>query len=110
MESITLENITCSVCGGHVFNAGAAEKGIYTCLTGKEDGSACNHTMIRCKQCDKIYDESNYGRHGDVFECKECGSVNWPYTDMIRNREEVFNILSGESAKLDAIMAMLRRG
>ena len=40
-----------------------------------------------CLGCEKFYDENRLGLHGDVYECKLCGRIQWGYTEYIRNKK-----------------------
>lgn len=88
-ENVTwFENVTCSKCGGHLFDSDGIQDGIYVCKTeSQEKGKFCNNTMYLCKKCNKVYPKSNYGKRGDVYECKECGAIQWAYTESERNYE-----------------------
>ncbi len=91
--TIVLENITCHKCGGNIFRKSCIDDGVYICEN-LVDGKACERTMYYCKHCDKIYDESRYGKHGDVWVCKECENTNWPCTDRTRAIEKAKQLLS----------------
>ena len=86
MGSKIVESVTCPKCGGHLFDEEFIDKKMYVCDTENEDGFYCHHILAYCKHCDKLYDESDFGQHGDVWECKECGAVNWPLTEKKREQ------------------------
>ena len=100
-DHATIPEITCPVCGGHVFDGEKAPQGLYICskvnstmeLFGETKNIICGHIQAYCKKCEKVYDEKDYGKHGDAWECKECGTVNWPYTDFMREKEKIMSIL-----------------
>ena len=83
--------LKCPKCGFSEFNADAEKKGIYVCNhTLEETGCYCETIVAAlCKQCCHIYPFDGFGKHGDVYECKECGKVNWPLTEYIREVEEI---------------------
>ena len=37
-----------------------------------------------CDMCEKFYDDNRLGKHGDVWECKLCGKIQWGYTEWKR--------------------------
>lgn len=88
-----VQNVTCPICGEHIFNASAISDGMYICVN-KVNGRTCDHVQCLCKKCNALRDESKFGKHGDVWECKECGTVCWPYTDRMRAIEKAKELLS----------------
>ena len=97
-NEIFVESVTCSKCGGHTFIKGTTEDGIYSCTTPK-----CYGVKAFCKNCKKLYDEDMFGKHGDVWECKECGAVQWKYTDMMRDREALLALVAKFDSTVDSI-------
>lgn len=56
--------------------------GLYVCKTcGKVLGYLCDG-------CDKVYLQPRLGKHGDVWECKLCGRIQWGYTEWKREHEQ----------------------
>lgn len=109
-EIVVIENLTCPKCGSNIYNKEYAEKGIYICQ-GQDDTNVlgkCCTVQYLCKTCNKIYPEDHFGKHGDVYECKECGSVNWPCTDRKRETENTLNIIKGKSNAIDNILRGLK--
>ena len=88
-----IPEVTCPKCGGHTFRESGVEDGMYIC-TNRIDGKVCDHTQYLCRTCNKIKDESTFGKHGDVWECKTCNTVCWPCTDRMRAIEEAKQLLS----------------
>ena len=41
----------------------------------------------RCSGCEHTYLSNRLGLHGDVYECKICGKIQWGYTEWKRNQE-----------------------
>lgn len=81
--------IKCPKCGSSKFSPELEQKGVYECINENADGTLCfTIAGAKCKQCACIYPINGFGKHGDVYECKECGQVNWPLTDRIREKEE----------------------
>jgi len=99
--SVEIKEITCPVCGDHVFFDEYIDKKMYLCahqLPDEKIGnitlrSKCCHCLIYCNKCEKILDQSEFGKHGDVYECKNCGTVNWPYTDYRREQDGIISTL-----------------
>jgi len=105
-QVVTITNVHCPKCGANIFSKKYIEKGIYIC-EGKDETSVvgkCWTAQYLCKTCNKIYPESNFGKHGDVYECKTCGSVNWPYTDRQKENTESLNKIREMNSKLDSIL------
>lgn len=96
------DDVACPVCGNHDFMYGRVPpdedpKGtIYWCLTGRENHSTnyCTGVLAYCKKCEKLYPSTNFGYHAGAYECKECGSVQWEYTDYMKFEEKAKQILS----------------
>lgn len=54
------------------------EDGLYICET-------CGRILgYFCRGCDKVYTKNRLGLHGDVYECKLCGTIQWGYTEWKR--------------------------
>lgn len=57
-----------------------AEDGLYVCAT-------CGKILgYLCRGCDKIYMGNRLGLHGNVYECKLCGKIQWGYTEWKRDQ------------------------
>lgn len=39
-----------------------------------------------CRRCDRVYTGNRLGLHGDVYECKLCGTIQWGYTEWKRDQ------------------------
>ena len=106
IESIVVENVTCPLCGNHVFSKDMVEQGIYRCLTPNNDPNDlipyCHGMLFYCKKCDKYYPENMFGKHGDVYECKECGTVHWGQTERKQGMAETASKLSSMSSYLSS--------
>ena len=58
-----------------------------------DENQKCNNLIkAYCKQCDKYYDDDNFGKQGDVYVCKECGTIQWGVTEYYRDYEDTFFI------------------
>lgn len=104
MDLISVEGLVCPKCGQNNFDKEFIEKKMYVCRTKNEQGFYCNHILAYCKTCNKIQDESEFGQHGDVWECKECGAICWPLTDKKRAEEKARNTLRKMNAELDDLI------
>lgn len=103
METISINEITCPVCGGHLFDKEYIDKKLYICRQSVDMYFRCNHMLAFCKQCNKLQDEKEFGKHGDVWECKECGTICWPLTDEKRRREEILSKYESHSKKFNKV-------
>lgn len=105
-ETIKIEKLKCPKCGSNIYDKQWAEKYIYICQ-GEDKTSIvgkCWTVQCLCKTCNKIYPEDNFGKHGDVYECKTCGNINWPYTDRKRSNQELLNQIQSMDSKLDRLL------
>lgn len=102
MNSVIVNDVTCPVCGGHQFDEEYVPKKLFICATEVGPEMCCGHKIAYCKKCEKLYDQDEFGKHGDVWECKECGTVCWPLTDVMRKHEAAL-------AKLDEMRRKLAR-
>ena len=49
--------------------------GLYVCAT-------CNKVLgYLCYGCDKVFLENRLTLHKNVYICKECGNIQWGYTE-----------------------------
>lgn len=106
MNIVGVGNIKCPKCGGNVFDSDYTKDKLYICKSKffndkLGDYITCGHIQAFCKKCNKIYDESGFGKHGDVWECKECGSVCWPLTEKKRSIENARSQLNKMNSELD---------
>lgn len=106
--AVTIENLTCPKCGDHIYNEEHVKKQLYVCAhpydsfttsSGTTITARCCHCQVYCKTCDAIFDQDDFGLHGDVYEHKECGTVNWPYTDWKRKQDEMRSFFRGYNEK-----------
>lgn len=81
--------IKCPVCGSTEFTESALQRNVYECVNIIKPDHQPNVVVgSLCKQCNKVYYFDGFGKHGDVYECKECGKINWDLTDFLRDRNE----------------------
>lgn len=40
-----------------------------------------------CSECGRVFYTNRLGLHGNVYECKICGHIQWGYTEWKRNQE-----------------------
>lgn len=102
IEEVVIPEVACTICGGHTFNKKFAAEGMYMCRS-IVNGKLCDHVQYLCKTCNKIRDESRFGKHGDVWECKECGTVCWPCTDRMLTIEEYKRLMSSVSSFMNSL-------
>lgn len=82
-------NLVCPKCNNSIFNRELKEKGVLQCDYTDKDNKYCGELVgAICKTCNAPLPFNRFGKHGDVYECKECGRVNWPLTDYLREQEE----------------------
>lgn len=89
---LMFDGITCPVCGGTLFDEYPGPKTIFQCA--KKEPSRCSGVVCKCLGCDKMYPATNFGKHGDVYECKTCGRVQWDYTELRRDLDWISSVHS----------------
>lgn len=97
-----VSTLRCPKCGNQIFNEDFKKDGLYLCGHRGPNGGYCNTILAcYCKGCNQLYNEDRFGKHGDVYECKECGRVQWGLTEFKKRREEGQRIYDNifESAK-----------
>ena len=99
---VVVPDVTCPKCGGHTFREAGIKDKTYICCS-KIDGKICDNVQYYCKTCNEIKDESRFGKHGDVWECKDCGSVCWPCTDRMRAIEKYKSLMSSVSSFMNSL-------
>ena len=58
------------------------EDGFYVCAD-------CGRPLgYVCSGCPDIYNKNRLGKHGDVYECKICGKIQWGFTEFMRKKEK----------------------
>ncbi len=81
-----MKPIICEHCFSSNFIEKYHENAFYVC-------SECHQIHgYYCNKCGTWYYSSQLGLHGDVYECKKCGKIQWGYTDFKRDNvyEEVW--------------------
>ena len=68
-------------CGSTTFEAEYEIDGFYVC---SKCGTAVGYY---CSGCDRTFTSNRLGLHGDVYECKICGRIQWGYTEWKRNKK-----------------------
>ena len=90
---MTIDNIgevVCPICGGtqleriKKWKSEEYNETLFSCLKSKHDGLAF------CKGCKKLYPYEGFGKHGDVYECKECGRVQWEFTELKKQADAAY--------------------
>lgn len=94
--NLIFENVKCPVCGGNSFDEFPEPKTIFQC-SNMTTGKRCSGIVCKCNNCDRIYPSVNFGKHGDVYECKTCGKVQWEYTDYMKTMDMISSWHSGLS-------------
>lgn len=73
-----MRGLNCPDCGTDEYVPEFEIDGLYVCAKcGKKLG-------YYCSGCDRVYMENRLGKHGDVWECKLCGKIQWGYTEYMR--------------------------
>ena len=91
-QDLTFEGITCPVCGGKTFGEYPGPKTIFRCTNPRPNGDPCPGVVCKCAGCNTVYTSENFGKHGDVYECKTCGRVQWDYTELKRTDDMIASI------------------
>ena len=88
---LRFDGVVCPICGGEIWGDHNGLKTTFRCLTPTANGGPCRGLACKCLGCDKVYPSTNFGLHGDVYECKTCGRVQWDYTEQMRFRNAIFS-------------------
>ena len=84
----------CPICHGHDFGSGSRTglggyyKTVLQCLTNAfgTPNPQCKGELAYCKKCNKWLPFSEFGNRNDTYECKECGTVQWDLTELMKIR------------------------
>lgn len=97
LTSVDIKEIEqeCPVCGNHEFSTMPLMRDgkkyfsqtVLWCMKNRGEPNMCRGTLCYCKQCDKFYSSSAFGYRNGAYECKECGTVQWDYTDYKKEEE-----------------------
>ena len=70
-----MKGLMCPVCNTDKHDPKYEKDGLYVC-------SSCEKVLgYYCKGCDRIYLENRLAQHQDTYVCKECGTIQWGYTE-----------------------------
>ena len=76
-----MKGLYCPGCGIDQHQEKYAEDGLYVC-------EKCGKVLgYLCAGCNKVYLENRLGLHGNVYECKLCGRIQWGYTEYKRDNK-----------------------
>ena len=98
-NTVSLLNNPCPVCGNTSYTQSQKHTTMYRCAT-MSNNSQCKYTVYKCKKCEKYYPKAFFGKHGDVWECKECGAVQWDVTDI----NKMLEMLQGKNKAISAFL------
>lgn len=76
-----MSGLSCPNCDSTKFKPEYEQDGLYVC---KECGKVIGYY---CNGCGRFYSSNRLGIHGDVYECKLCGKIQWGYTEYKRAGE-----------------------
>ena len=76
-----MRGLMCPTCKTDEHLTGYEEDGLYVCV------NCLKPVGYLCHGCDKVYLENRLGLHGDVYECKICGRIQWGFTEFMRNKK-----------------------
>jgi len=70
-----MRGLPCPKCGTERHDPKYEADGFYVC-------SDCGEPIgYLCSGCDRVYLSNRLGLKGDVYVCKECGTIQWGYTE-----------------------------
>ena len=80
-----MRGLTCPICNTDTHIRKYEKDYLYVCAT-------CNKILgYFCKGCDEMYLENRLAFYNNAYICKECGRVQWGYTewkqDIIRAKD-----------------------
>ena len=75
-----MKGLICSKCGSNKQDPVYEKDNFFICAD-------CGHAIgYDCPGCNHFYTENRLGLHGDVYECKICGRIQWGYTEWKRKK------------------------
>lgn len=77
-----MSGLYCPECHGKEFESQYAEDYFYVC---KNCGKIVGYY---CTGCGRMFTGNRLGLHGDVYECKLCGKIQWGYTGFKRRERQ----------------------
>lgn len=77
-----MSGLYCPECNGNEFDPLYAEDYFYVC---KKCGNIVGYY---CTGCGRMFTKNRLGLHGDVYECKLCGKIQWGYTEFKRRERQ----------------------
>lgn len=89
-----MEKFVCPRCKKTALNKKYEKDGLYVCsnILPEKDNCVCGKIIaIKCNNCNKFLSEDRFGLRGDVYECKQCGTPQWGYTEYKRERAAIMN-------------------
>ena len=73
-----MRGLFCPDCNTDIHDSKYEIDNLYVC-------SKCGKVLgYLCTGCDQVYTQNRLGKHGDVYECKICGRIQWGYTEWKR--------------------------
>lgn len=76
-----MQGLICPDCKHDKHDPAYEKDNLYVC-------SSCGKILgYLCRGCDKLYLENRLGRITDYYVCKECGTIQWGYTEYQRNKK-----------------------
>ena len=84
-----IKALPCPICGSVKYTQGEHQKTLYRCAKIDKNGEQCKTVVYMCNRCNGIYPRSNFGKQGDVWVCKTCGSTQWDLTDSERMLDKI---------------------
>lgn len=86
--NVHFDGVKCEICGCDSFSEIPKPTTMWSC-NGTYRGERCKGLLCKCTKCNKYYMAEHFGHHGDVWECKTCGAVQWDFTDMMTKLEKI---------------------
>lgn len=85
-----LMNLKCPKCGQTEPNEKYIKDGAFICAHKNDEGFTCGTVVgVYCKSCKQIYQADRFGFRDDAYECKECGKLQWGFTEYKKDRSKL---------------------
>lgn len=82
-----LLSLKCPKCGQTEPNKKYIKDGAFICAHKNDEGFICGTVVgVYCKSCKEIYPADRFGFRNDAYECKECGKLQWGFTEYKKDR------------------------
>ena len=85
-----LSELRCPKCNSIEPDEKYIKDGAFICAHRNSENIMCGCIVgIYCKICNKVYNADGFGFRNGSYECKECGKIQWGYTEYKQDKEKL---------------------